>query len=161
MHSPQAPARLVTLSSAMAGLVFGGILTMSAPAAAHAQQHDQHGDTPGQAAPAPRDNADSHSARHRMMEMHRHMMADHKAADAAVQSLIEKMNAATGDAKIEAMAAVVVELARQRTMMHNHMEHMTHMLGGLPGDNVDNEKPARECAGCPKMKGEAPRSPKP
>jgi len=157
MHPPEAPARRITFGSAMAGLVFAGVLTMSTPAAANARQHDQHGDATGQAAPAPRDNADSQSARHRMVEMHRHMMAEHKAADAAVQSLIETMNAATGEAKIDAMAAVIVELARQRTMMHNHMEHMTHMVGDLPGDH---EKPARECAGCPKIKSDAPRSPK-
>lgn len=157
MHPPQAPARLITLSSAMAGLLFAGALTISAPAAATAQQHDQHGDTAGQAAPPAQGTPESHAARHRMMEMRNKMMAEHKAADAAVQSLIDKMNAATGDAKVEAMAAVVVELARQRTLMHNHMEHMTHMLGGPPSD----EKQTRECAGCPKMKGDAPRSPKP
>lgn len=157
MHAGQA-RRLITLASPIAGLMFAGVLTVGTPAAANAQQHDQHGDPPVQGAPAPEAHDDSHSMRHQMMEMHRRMMADHKAADAAVQSLIEKMHAATGDAKVEAMAAVIVELARQRTMMHNHMEHMSHMVGGPP---AESGKPAPGCAGCPKMKNETPRSPKP
>jgi hypothetical protein len=133
----------------MAGLVFAGVLTLNSPAAANAQQHDQHDHPAGQATQAPT---------HHMMEMHHRMMADHKAGDAALQPLIEKMTAAKGEAKIEAMASVIVELVRQRTMMHNHMEHMMHMVGGLP---ADSGKPTQGCAGCPSVKGETPRSPKP
>lgn len=59
------------------------------------------------------------------------MMHDHAAADARLKPLIEKMDAATGEAKIEAMAAVIAELTRERTNMHGHMDHMSHMMGEM------------------------------
>lgn len=160
MHPSQMPARELALRSALTGLVFAGIISIGAPARAIAQQHDdQHDHGTEQATPAPKDNPGSNSAPSPMMEMHRKMMADDRAADAALQSLIEKMNAATGDAKIDAMAAVVIELARQRTLLRHHMEHMSQMHDGMP---PANKATGPKCAGCSQMKGEAsPHSRKP
>ena len=48
----------------------------------------------------------------RMMEMHQQMMAEQQASLARLQPLLDKMNAAKGDAKVEAIAAVVNELVQ-------------------------------------------------
>ena len=65
-----------------------------------------------------------------MMKMHEQMMAEMKAADAKLDALVKDMNAATGDAKVTALAVVVNELAQQHKAMHGHMSHMQEMMGG-------------------------------
>ena len=67
-----------------------------------------------------------------MMAMHEQMAADMKAMDAKLEQKVAGMNAATGSAKIEAMAAVINEMASQRkertvkmSSMQSHM--MAHM----------------------------------
>jgi ABC-type microcin C transport system permease subunit YejB len=72
-----------------------------------------------------------------MMKMHEQMMAEMKAADAKLDQLLSRMNAATGNAKTSALADVVNELARQQKTMHERMgtmhDHMMHdqmMMGG-------------------------------
>lgn len=70
-----------------------------------------------------------------MMKQHQQMMADMKAADATLDELVKAMNAATGEAKVSAMAQVVSELVRQQKTMHEHMgkmdqEMMMRMMGG-------------------------------
>jgi hypothetical protein len=66
-----------------------------------------------------------------MMKMHEQMMAEMKAAEAKLDALVTDMNAATGDAKVTATAAVVNELVRQHKAMHGRMGHMhQHMMGG-------------------------------
>ena len=67
--------------------------------------------------------------------MHERMMADMKAADAKLDELVKSMNAATGDAKISAMAQVVTELVREQKTTHEHMgmmnqQMMPMMMGG-------------------------------
>jgi hypothetical protein len=47
-----------------------------------------------------------------MMKLHEQMMAEMKAADSRLDALVKDMNAATGDAKVNAVAAVVTELVR-------------------------------------------------
>ena len=78
------------------------------------------------------------------------MMADVQAADQRLDTLVVKMNAASGPARIDANAAVVTEMVAQRktmresmmTMQHGMMEHMgDHMQAG-PGS----------MAMCPMMK---------
>jgi hypothetical protein len=49
-----------------------------------------------------------------MMAMRQRMMADQKETDARLQPLIDKMNAAKGSAKGDAMAAVVTKLGTGR-----------------------------------------------
>jgi len=66
-----------------------------------------------------------------MMKMHEQMMADMKAGDAKLDALVKDMNAATGDAKVTALAVVVNELVQQHKAMHGHMALMhQEMMGG-------------------------------
>jgi hypothetical protein len=70
-----------------------------------------------------------------MMKTHQQMMADMKAADVKLDELVKDMNAATGEAKIFAIAQVVNELVRQQKTMHDHMgtmdqQMMMRMMGG-------------------------------
>ena len=66
-----------------------------------------------------------------MMKMHEQMMADMKAADSKLDALVTEMNAAGGEAKVNAVAAVVTELVRQQKLMHEHMGQMhQQMMGG-------------------------------
>jgi hypothetical protein len=65
-----------------------------------------------------------------MMKMHEQMMAEMKAGDAKLDALVKEMNAATGDAKVNAVAAVVNELVQQHRAMHGRMGEMhQHMMG--------------------------------
>ena len=69
---------------------------------------------------AAQDHAAEHPAqaqRPNMMDMqktHAEMMADMKAGDAKLDALVKEMNAAAGDARADAVAAVVNELVRQQ-----------------------------------------------
>jgi hypothetical protein len=66
-----------------------------------------------------------------MMKMHEQMMAEMKSADARLDALLKEMNAASGDAKVTAMAAVVNELVSQHKSMHGRMGEMhQQMMGG-------------------------------
>ena len=70
-----------------------------------------------------------------MMKRHQQMMADIKAADLKLDELVKDMDAATGEAKIAAIAQVVNELVRQQKTMHEHMgtmdqQMMMQMMGG-------------------------------
>lgn len=71
------------------------------------------------------------SAMPAMKKMHEQMMAEMKAGDAKLDALVSEMNAATDNAKVNAIAAVVSELVRQHKAMHQHMGQMhQHMMGG-------------------------------
>ena len=66
-----------------------------------------------------------------MMKMHEQMMAEMKAGDAKLDALVEDMNAAAGEAKVNAIAAVVNELVQQHKSMHGRMGQMhQQMMGG-------------------------------
>ena len=79
----------------------------------------------------PRDQAPSNMQD--MMKMHEQMMAEMKAADSRLDALVTDMNAATGEAKVNAVAAVVTELVRQQKSMHERMGqmHQQMMMGGM------------------------------
>jgi len=54
-----------------------------------------------------------------------------------IEDLVDAMNAAQGPAKVDAMAAVVNELAREHIEMHHRMHEMHHPMqpmrpGGPP-----------------------------
>jgi hypothetical protein len=78
-----------------------------------------------------------------MMASRQKMMEDMKAMDARLDGLVQTMNSATGQAKVDATAAVVSELVTQRktmrdgmakgqaAMMQHMMEHM--QMGGEKG----------------------------
>lgn len=82
---------------------------------------------------------------------HEAMMTEMNAADQRLDALAAKMTGATGQAKVDATAAVVSELVSQRktmreTMMKMHHETMGHMAEHMqagPGS----------MAMCPMMKG--------
>jgi hypothetical protein len=64
-----------------------------------------------------------------MMKMHEKMMADMKASQAKLDDLAKKMNSATGEAKVSAMAELLNELVRDHRMMGDHMGTMhQHMM---------------------------------
>jgi hypothetical protein len=66
-----------------------------------------------------------------MMKMHEQMMAEMKVADTKLDALVKEMNAASGEAKVNAVAAVVTELVRQHRSMHERMGQMhEQMMGG-------------------------------
>jgi hypothetical protein len=62
---------------------------------------------------------------------HQRMMQQVQAADARIDKLVGEMNRATGQKKVEAMAAVINELVGQRKQMRSHMMQM--MQGMHPG----------------------------
>ncbi len=68
-----------------------------------------------------------------MMKMHERMMAEMKAADSRLDALVKDMNAASDDAKVNAVAAVVTELVRQQKSMPDRMGqmHQQMMMGGM------------------------------
>jgi hypothetical protein len=67
-----------------------------------------------------------------MMKMQEQMMAEMKAGDAKLDALVKDMNAANGEAKVKAIAAVVNELVQQHKAMHGRMGqmHQQMMMGG-------------------------------
>lgn len=65
------------------------------------------------------------SMRRRMPDSTRlRMTARRDSADARLDSLVRAMNAASGDRKVDAMAAVINELVSERRMMRAHMRTM-------------------------------------
>lgn len=73
------------------------------------------------------DSVTEPSARHAMASMpqRQQMMQNMTAADQKLAELIAAMNAATGDKKVDAIAAVVTELAAQ------HQRMMEQMISGM------------------------------
>jgi hypothetical protein len=67
---------------------------------------------------------------------HEKMMAEMKAMDARLDEKVAAMNAAKGDQKVEAMAAVINELVSQRKEMRQHLGPMHPMKhpGGMQTD---------------------------
>ena len=62
-----------------------------------------------------------------MMKMHEQMMAEMKANRAKLDALMKEMNTA-GNAKVDAIAAVVTELVRQQNAMHERMGQMHEQM---------------------------------
>jgi uncharacterized protein HemX len=61
-----------------------------------------------------------------------------------LDSLVSRMNRASGNAKITAMAQVINELVAQRKTMHQHMRQMMQSHGEMMGGKA--VKPGREAA---------------
>jgi hypothetical protein len=107
------------------------VISASPGLAAQATPAHQHPAT--QAATPPADMAAKCQA---MMADQEKMMAELKAADARLDDLVGKMNAASGVDKAEATAAVVNEMVTQRRTMRDgmmKMQHgmMAHMMGHM------------------------------
>jgi len=56
-----------------------------------------------------------------MMPMHQMMQEEQKLQDAEIDKLVAKMNAATGEKRVDAIVAVVNKLIEQRKAMHEKM----------------------------------------
>jgi hypothetical protein len=127
----------VALVSALLALTFGAGFTLpaveatqklSTQTAAAPNQHERD-ETASEPDHGP---SQVQSSTQHMMRMHEQMMAEMRAADARLDALVREMNAASGSAKIDAMAAVLNELLQQRKATHERMGKMSeHMTGGM------------------------------
>ena len=85
-----------------------------------------------------------------MMAGQEKMMAETKAADARLDALVVKMNAASGMEKADATAAVVNEMVIQRRTMRDGMMKMQH---GMMGHMMEHMQAGKDSmAVCPMMK---------
>ena len=90
-----------------------------------------------------------------MMTMHNQMMADMKAMDAGLDQKVTAMNAAKGNAKVDAMAAVINEMATQRKQMMAKTASMRDQMMAHMGEHMaQSDGPAmrQSMAQCPMMK---------
>ena len=93
-----------------------------------------------------------------MMEHQKEAQAKLAEMDAQLQKRGDAMNTATGQAKVDAMAAVINELVTQRKTMHAEMEKrqsamMEHMSAHMAAGG-------KMMADCPMMKGAAAKTEK-
>ena len=85
-----------------------------------------------------------------MMAGHEKMMGDMKAADQRLDGLVATMNAATGQAKVDATSAAVTEIVAQRTTMRDGMMKMQE---GMMAHMMEHMQAGKESmASCPMMK---------
>lgn len=93
-----------------------------------------------------------------MMAMHNQMMADMKAMDASLDQKVTAMNAAKGNAKVDAMAAVINEMVSQRKQTMAKMSSMRDRMMAHMGEHVSQSGSAsmrQSMTQCPMMKGMA------
>jgi hypothetical protein len=114
------------VSTLALALALGGAFALAtAPAAA--------GDTPPPPPPA------DHDAHHQQMAgRHAELMAKLTAMDAKVDGLLAAMNAASGQAKVDAIAAVVTELAAQRKELRDMAMEGIHAAMAAHGGGHDH-----------------------
>lgn len=133
--------------SSMTALSLALLLGSAAPRAQQtppAQQHQHQAADPAK-------QGDMAAKCQAMMEKHQQMMADMKAADERLDTLVATMESAAGQAKVDATAAVVAELVTQRKSMH---ERMMSMHQGTMGHMADHMQAGPgSMASCPMMKG--------
>jgi hypothetical protein len=113
------------------------------PCGLFAQQ--EQGKTPAPAAQGGTkvESAPAHPMAGDHMKEHEEMMSRMKEMDARLEAKVAAMDAAKGDQKVEAMAAVIKEMVSQRKEMQEHMmkmhdmkkgHMMEHMKGGMEGE---------------------------
>jgi predicted transcriptional regulator len=85
---------------------------------------------------APRDSAERGM---KMMENMQQQMRVMDSMNARLDTLVQRMNRASGNAKVPAMAQVINELVSQRRAMQRHMHRMMHgrMMGGRDTAGAD------------------------
>ncbi|MEI6350660.1 MAG: hypothetical protein WCP06_06090 [Verrucomicrobiota bacterium] len=66
-----------------------------------------------------------------MMEWRKKMADEMKAQDAELDRLAAEMNAATGEKKVDAVAAVLNKMIEQRKAWHARMEQMHEKMQGM------------------------------
>jgi hypothetical protein len=81
---------------------------------------------------SPRDSA-AHAMMMKDMQQHMRMM---DSANARLDSLVRRMNQATGNAKVSAMAQVINEMVAQRRAMQAHMSKMMRSHGPMMGGQM-------------------------
>lgn len=139
---PMAPVVLF-LTLALALPATAGQNTQPPQQAQQAGQHE-HGQKPGMDKPGMQASCEE------MMARHQKMMEEMKAMDSRLDGLVQKMNAAQGQTKVDATASVVAELVQQRKTMH---ERMTTMHQGMMGHMMGHMAEGKESmAACPMMK---------
>ena len=124
-----------------------GLAAQTKPSPAKPAEGQQH-EHPAPAAGAKQDMS---AQCHAMMAQHDKMMTEMKAADQRVDGLVAKMTSASGQAKVDATAAVVSELvmlrkAERDRMMQMHHEMMSHMSQHMQAGGHES------MANCPMMK---------
>jgi len=85
-----------------------------------------------------------------MMAGRQKMMADMKAADQHLNELVAKMDQASGQAKVDAVAAIVSAMVAQRQEMHARMAQMHQQGMRHMGEHM--QAGATSMAMCPMMK---------
>jgi hypothetical protein len=130
------------------------LLASGAPGARQAQEQDHQEHHPAsepQAEAQPQGSAG-------MMQMHQMMMANMKSMDDSVTGLVAKMNAATGEAKVAAMAELLTAVVQQHSGMRQGMMQMQGcMMGQMMAHMGTGASPAmtKAMAGCSTTQGDA------
>jgi hypothetical protein len=107
------------------------------PQAAEQENHDAHHPEGAQAAPAPVPPAPTAPAPQVSMN-------DMKAMHARLDALVTKMNAATGDARIAAMAELLTTMVREHgTMCMGMMQMHGGAMMSMPGGGMPAMKDAK------------------
>ena len=111
---------------------------LALPRLALAQEHP-----PGhQGAPCPAGQECPRQPDHAAMEArHQAMMEQHEAAAARIQELQDGMHAATGEAKVAAIEALLDEMLAQQRAMHAMMMGMHQNAGGMQHEGVEEPAP--------------------
>lgn len=108
------------------------------PAPPPAGQHQNHA---APAAPA------AATQGHDMMAMHQKMMAEMTAMDTKLDDLVARMAAATGPAKVDAIAEVVTAMAAQHKVMHGRMMEMHDHMMQMHGQMMPMDQTAKPVGG--------------
>ena len=90
------------------------------------------------------------------MAMHTQMIADMNTMDSSLDQKVAAMNAAKGNSKVDAMAAVINEMATQRTQMMAKMSGMRDQMMAHMGQHMAQARSTaikQSMAQCPMMKG--------
>jgi hypothetical protein len=109
------------------------------PCGSFAQQEKTQ--TPAAPADTQAQTAPKHPMSDQQMKMHDEMMSKMKEMDARLDAKIATMDAAKGDQKVEAMAAVIKEMVSQRKDMQDNMMKMHDMR---KGQMMEHMKPGME-----------------
>ena len=108
-----------------------------APAQEHPPGHQGEPCPAGQECPMPPDHA-------AMQARHQSMMQQHEVAAARIQELQDGMHAATGEAKVEAIEALLDEMLAQQRAMHAMMMGMHRNAGGMNHEGMEEPPPGAD-----------------
>ena len=150
----------LAIAALSACLVFGSVWVAAQQPSEHEQHHPSGGPGP-QGGPDKMGMGMMGEKCAMMQKAMDGMQAEMSAAHEKLDHLVHDMNTATGPAKVDAMAAVINEMAAQSEQMHRMhtdmmqkmMTHMTeHMMQGL-GPQAAQKPEMKEMVMCPMMKG--------